>query len=101
MKAVYYCPHRADENCDCRKPKPGMLLRAADEFGVDLSESYLIGDHITDIQAGAKVGCTTILVKTGRSREYLEEPGFGSAKPDHIASDLPEAIELVLKMDVE
>ena len=99
VKAAYYCLHRPDENCECRKPKPGMLLRAAREFGTELSESYLIGDNMTDIQAGAKVGCTTILVKTGRGIEHLERHVQWPVNPDYIASDLPEAVELVLTLN--
>jgi len=98
VKAAYYCPHRSDENCECRKPKPGMLLRAACEFGIELSESYLIGDNITDIQAGARVGCTTILVKTGRGRECLDRRSQWSANPDHIASELFEAAKLAIAL---
>ena len=99
VKAVYYCPHRPDENCECRKPKPGMLLRAAREFGIELSKSYLIGDSITDIQAGAQAGCTTVLVKTGWGKEYLEKRGEWPVNPDYIASDLCEAAELLLSLD--
>jgi len=99
VKAVYYCPHRPDENCECRKPKPGMLLRAAREFGIELSKSYLIGDSITDIQAGAQAGCTTVLVKTGWGKEHLEKRGEWSVNPNYIASDLCEAAELLLSLD--
>ena len=96
VKAVYYCPHRSDEDCECRKPKPGMLFRAADEFDVELSSSYLIGDNITDIQAGAQVGCTTILVKTGHGQKSIEKFSQLRVKPCYIVSDLFEAVKLVL-----
>jgi D-glycero-D-manno-heptose 1,7-bisphosphate phosphatase len=61
IAAAFYCPHRVDENCDCRKPKPAMLLRAASEFNIDLSRSIFIGDSVTDIQAGLAAGCRPIL----------------------------------------
>ena len=67
-----YCPHHPTAgqgsyriDCDCRKPKPGMLLRAASELGIDLAQSWMIGDRRTDLEAGAAAGCRTILVQTG------------------------------------
>jgi D-glycero-D-manno-heptose 1,7-bisphosphate phosphatase len=68
---VLYCPHRPDEQCDCRKPKPGMLLTAAKRWGVDLSQSYLVGDAKTDMQTAQSVGCRSYLVLTGRGRQQL------------------------------
>ncbi len=59
----YFCPHRPDENCNCRKPKPGLLINAINEFSIDTSNSWMIGDCLTDVQAGKKVGCKTILLK--------------------------------------
>jgi histidinol-phosphate phosphatase family protein len=99
IKAVYYCPHRPDANCDCRKPKPGMLLRAATEFGVDLLNSYLIGDSLSDIQAAAQVGCKTILVKTGRGIDSLERREQWIVDPDYVVLNLLEATNLVLAID--
>lgn len=96
VRAVYYCPHRASDSCDCRKPKPGMLHRATREFGTELSSSYLIGDNITDIQAGAQVGCTTILVKTGHGEQVIERSSRWDVKPCYIASDLLDAVKLLL-----
>lgn len=68
---IFYCPHRPEDGCECRKPKPGMLLQAAQEMGLDLTGSYLVGDVVSDIQAGQQVGCHTILVLTGRGKEQL------------------------------
>ncbi len=68
---VLYCPHRPDEHCACRKPQPGLLLMAAEELEVDLTQSYLIGDARTDMQAGRAVGCHRYLVLTGRGRRQL------------------------------
>ena len=59
----YFCPHRPDENCDCRKPKSGLLVRAIEDFSINTSNSWMIGDCLTDIQAGEKVGCKTFLLK--------------------------------------
>ncbi len=60
LAAAYYCTHRADENCACRKPKPALLHQAADDFNIDLSQSIFIGDSETDIQAGLAAGCQPI-----------------------------------------
>ena len=73
LDAIYYCPHHPHKGykgevpelkieCDCRKPKPGMLLKAADDYNIDLSQSYMIGDGENDIKAGLAAGCKTILV---------------------------------------
>ncbi len=68
---VLYCPHRPDEQCDCRKPRPGMLLMAAKRWGVDLDQSYLIGDAETDMPAAQAMGCRRYLVLTGRGLRQL------------------------------
>ena len=72
IDGFYYCPHHPTAGqgsyrieCDCRKPKPGMLLQAARELGIDLAHSWMIGDRRTDLEAGAAAGCRTILVQTG------------------------------------
>jgi D-glycero-D-manno-heptose 1,7-bisphosphate phosphatase len=66
LAAAFYCPHRADENCDCRKPRPAMLLSAAGEFNIDLSRSIFIGDSATDIEAGLAAGCRPVLFSPTR-----------------------------------
>lgn len=68
---VYYCPHQPQANCACRKPKAGMLEQAAAELGINLSQSYMVGDALTDIQAGHQAGCQTFLVLSGRGRAQL------------------------------
>jgi D-glycero-D-manno-heptose 1,7-bisphosphate phosphatase len=72
VDGVYFCPHHTAgelaeyrRDCDCRKPKPGMLLQAAGELGIDLTRSWMIGDRISDLEAGSAVGCRTVLVRTG------------------------------------
>lgn len=69
IDAVYYCPHHPEAGCECRKPKPGMLRRAADEHRIELSSAYLIGDSTTDIEAGRRAGTRTLLVLTGHGQE--------------------------------
>lgn len=72
IEAFYYCPHHPEgeveafrSECECRKPQPGLLLRAADELGLDLAASWMIGDRLSDLEAGAAVGARTVLVRTG------------------------------------
>lgn len=68
---VMYCPHRPEDRCGCRKPESGMLLQAADEMGIDLSASYLVGDAASDMLAGQRVGCQLLFVLTGRGFQQL------------------------------
>lgn len=65
---VYFCPHTSEEQCACRKPQPGMLLQAAKEFNIDLSQSFMMGDAWTDMEAGREAGTHNILLLTGRGR---------------------------------
>ena len=97
IEAIYYCIHNSDENCECRKPKPGLLLKASKELGIDLKKTYMVGDYISDIEAGAAVGSKTILVKTGRGKETISRRDEWTVKPDYIVSDLSEAAEIIIK----
>ncbi len=97
---IYHCPHHPEAVierykvvCDCRKPKPGMLLQAAKEHNILLSSSFMIGDCTTDIQAGKSAGCKTILVKTG----YGGSDKICLIKPDYISENLLQAARLVLE----
>jgi D-glycero-D-manno-heptose 1,7-bisphosphate phosphatase len=101
----YFCPHhpRADVpeyrlDCDCRKPRPGMLLRAAADHDLDLSRSFMVGDRITDISAGHSAGCRTVLVETGRHDdppiETADRPD-PTLRPDHSCPDLAAAAEWI------
>ncbi len=68
---VLFCPHRPEENCACRKPEPGMLLQASQELQIDLTRSFLVGDALTDLLAGQRVGCRNFLVLTGRGLQQV------------------------------
>lgn len=104
LDAIYYCRHHPDgiveeyrKVCQCRKPKPGMLLAAASEMGIDLDRSYFIGDGITDVQAGKAAGVTAVLIYPS-SRCYLcEELTRQNVQPDHIVQGLLNAVDLILK----
>lgn len=90
----YYCTHLSSENCFCRKPKPGMLTRAAREHDIDLAQSFMIGDSEKDVVAGGSVGCRTVLVLTGHvgSKGSMDD----GCEPDYVAKDLAEAAQWVL-----
>jgi len=99
VDAIYYCPHHPQAtqiaylaDCSCRKPGTAMLEKARDELGIDLRKSVLIGDTTTDILAGVRAGCRTILVRTG----YGGKDNRASVDPDAVATDLVAAIDLIL-----
>ena len=71
IDAIYYCPHHPDDNCDCRKPKPGLILRATHDFNIDLSHSWMIGDSDSDLVAGRTVGCNVIMVTEKKSLLHI------------------------------
>lgn len=96
---VVYCPHRPEDRCHCRKPEPGMLLQVADELGIDLSSSYLIGDAATDLIAGQSVGCKNFLVLTGRGLQQLL-PAFRTANHFTITGNLMKATTHILKAEL-
>lgn len=91
VHAIMVCPHHPDDACRCRKPEPGMLEDAAERFKLDLALSYLIGDHSTDIEAGARAGCRTVLVRTGRGADLADRAAGWRYPPDFIADDLVDA----------
>lgn len=88
----YFCPHGPGDRCLCRKPQPGMLLRAAEELSIELKESWMIGDKSSDILAGKAAGTRTILVRTGYAGK---EPGTVPVKPDHTADNLYDAVQFI------
>jgi D,D-heptose 1,7-bisphosphate phosphatase len=99
----YYCFHHPKAKkpefkvkCDCRKPKPGLILRAAKDFGLDLSECYLIGDGLTDIKAGRAIGCKSILIGEVKC-DLCKLMEHNSVKPDIIAPSLLAASKIIEK----
>lgn len=100
IDGFYYCPHHPTvgsgpylQRCGCRKPEPGMLIRAAQEHGIDLAVSYVIGDHASDLQAARRVSAKGILVKTGHGLEYIN----GDEKPDYVAEDVFDAVRWIMR----
>jgi len=99
LDAVYFCPHHPDTGCDCRKPRPGMLLRAQQELGIDLSRSYVIGDKYLDLEAAHAAGARSVLVMTGYGREELEKHKHLPLQADLVAENLLQAVETILAGD--
>ena len=95
IDAVYYCTHRPERRCRCRKPRAGMLRKAARRFSLDLKKSVVIGDNATDIEMGRSAGCRTALVLTGVTTR--KAAGKLAIPPDHIARDLAGAARWILK----
>jgi D-glycero-D-manno-heptose 1,7-bisphosphate phosphatase len=92
LDGVYFCPHTPDDDCNCRKPRCGLLDRAAREHGFEIAESFVIGDNVCDIELGAAAGATTFLVRTGYG-EQVEK--FGGPSPSHVVDDLRGVVPLI------
>lgn len=99
IDAFYYCPHDDSDGCDCRKPKPGLLLRAAQEHRIALEQSVFVGDSWRDIIAGRAAGVKTVLVLSGHVKpEMLNSPQMQNHPPDHIAPDLLGAVKWIVHL---
>ena len=92
LDGIYFCPHLPEDNCECRKPKTGLIHRAARELGFDLQDCYVIGDKDCDIEMGKRVGATTFLVLTGYGNETIVK---GISQPDFVANDLDEVAGII------
>ena len=88
IDAEYFCPHNPKENCGCRKPKIGMLEDAANDFWLDLNKCWMVGDSISDMQAGKSAGCRTIHILTGYEKIKINEI-------DYLAKDLLEVANII------
>jgi len=92
IDAVYYCPHRPDEDCLCRKPRPGLLLRAARELDIDLPGSWLIGDDPRDLESAVAAGVRPALVRTGYGKDLPETVLARAPYRFDVFEDLLEAV---------
>jgi D-glycero-D-manno-heptose 1,7-bisphosphate phosphatase len=107
LDAIYFCPHHPHADvaayrvtCDCRKPRAGMLTRAARERSLDLATCVMVGDRITDVLAGASVGCRTVLIEGPQSTAPLivtADPVDLSVRPDHACRSLADATRWILE----
>ena len=87
---IYYCPHTRSDRCKCRKPKPGMIIKASNDSNIYLKESYMVGDRKIDIDAGLKAGCKTIFVN---NNYYEKKP----TKQEKTVKSLHAAVRYILK----
>jgi D-glycero-D-manno-heptose 1,7-bisphosphate phosphatase len=98
LTAIYYCPHGAGDECECRKPKAGMLRRAAQEHALDLEQSFVVGDRYSDVELARRAGARSIFVRTGYGEgEYLWNLSKWASQPDFVAADLGDAVNWILK----
>lgn len=100
IDAFHYCPHHPEADrveyrrpCECRKPRPGLLLQAAAGLGLDLAASWMIGDRVSDLEAGAAAGCRTVLVRSGYGRQ-VNPAGLDreALRLELVAADLADAV---------
>ena len=94
IDAIFYCPHAAEDNCTCRKPKPGMMEEIGSRFGVDLKAVPIVGDALRDLQAGAVLGMQPMLVRTGKGEETLAAGGLPEGTL--IFANLAEAVQHII-----
>lgn len=94
LDGIFYCPHRPADNCECRKPKPGLAYRAAKALGLDLNASFVVGDKACDIELGRAIEARTVLVRTGWGGEYDLQV---APAPNFIATNFTEASQWILQ----
>ncbi|MGC9611142.1 MAG: HAD family hydrolase [Minisyncoccia bacterium] len=87
---VYYCPHKSGDGCECRKPKPALMFRAIQDFNVDPTRSFFIGDSDKDVNAGEAIGARTIFLKNEHNAEELKK-----CSPDFVCNTLAEMKEII------
>jgi D-glycero-D-manno-heptose 1,7-bisphosphate phosphatase len=90
IDAVKACFHRQGDHCDCRKPKPGMILEVAGDLGIDLMKSFMVGDRSSDVAAGRAAGCTTVFIDLG----YAEP---APDVPDYVVHSIAEAADVIIE----
>ena len=95
IDAIFFCPHSQEANCDCRKPKAGLMEEIARRFNVDLKGTPAVGDSLRDLQAAAAVGAAPILVLTGKGRKTLEEGGLPAGT--QVYDNLAAAVQAIVR----
>jgi len=90
VNGIYFCPHHPEDNCDCRKPKPKLILQAARDFDIDLKQSFVVGDLQTDIEMSKAVGCSTVLIS--------RENNYRQIEPDCIANNLLQVAKWIVSI---
>ena len=95
LDGVYCCPHVEADNCNCRKPRPGLMTQAAAEFDFDPAQAFVLGDKPCDVELGRTFGATTFLVRTGYGSQASAEE---AARAHHVVADLAAAAEVVARL---
>ena len=95
LDAIYYCPHHPDDNCNCRKPKTGLLEKAIHDFDIDIKDSFLIGDRMIDVEAGHKMGLKTVLVPEDKEKIKIEMKN-SNVKADFVCGDFYSGVKSIL-----
>ncbi len=104
LTGFYYCPHHPDgsspynQRCCCRKPEPGLIIRAAEHHRIDLTSSWFIGDILNDVEAGRRAGCQTVLIDNGNETEWMIT---SQRIPHYIATDLAQAAHFICKVNIK
>ena len=94
---IFFCPHTPDDDCDCRKPEPGLIFQAQMRYGIDLSKAVMVGDSAKDIECARNAGCGhAVLVRTGNGIRAEKTLAEKKIFPDHVAEDLYEATAWIL-----
>ncbi|MFH1850469.1 MAG: HAD family hydrolase [archaeon] len=108
IDAVYLCPHHPERghrgeiealkvDCGCRKPRPGMLVKAMEDLNIDPASSWLVGDSDSDIEAGKRAGLRTIRITSGPGSGSAHEAGCAGVKPDHLSENLGGAVRIITR----
>ncbi|MEW6013514.1 MAG: HAD family hydrolase [Elusimicrobiota bacterium] len=95
INAVYYCPHSPVDNCDCRKPKPGLIKEALKDYKIDLKKSFLIGDKKTDMELALKTGIKSVFVLTGQAKNQIKK--HRKIKADYVLKNLKNADKIICR----
>ena len=95
---IFFCPHIPEDNCDCRKPKPGLIFQAQKDYSIELRDAVMVGDNAKDIECARNAGCgQAVLVKTGNGSEAEKALAKKEIYPDYIAQDLYEAVQWIVE----
>jgi histidinol phosphatase-like enzyme len=98
IEEIFFCPHTPEEKCMCRKPSPGLVFKARDRHGIDLSHTFFIGDSVKDIECARNAGCgRSILVKTGNGQAAAKTLSDRGTPPDYLADNLLDAVNRMLR----
>ncbi|MAH33637.1 D,D-heptose 1,7-bisphosphate phosphatase [archaeon] len=96
IERTYFCPHHPNEVCDCRKPNTKFIKEATKEFNIDLTNSWVIGDHPHDVEMGINAGCKAIYLLTGHGKKHFDELKKENIKPNFTAENFLQAAEFII-----